>query len=514
VVSAIKLFIYKHIIFLLALTRWIDDFVSRSPVRFFHQRDLNDSWRIYSYGYNLHNEEEYAELKKAAGAAEVMPATIEPDIVEEEEEEIEEHTNGIGGKGAGGAFHSTSASQAMHNVGLVGARGYVGAELIRLVSDHPSMTLKVASSRALVGEKVSTVIRKQKQYGGASSWSSVSAENGGLDEDLRFINLGPDEAASPSYEDIDLWFLALPNGFAAPFVTSLVDDAEMKADQKKRVIVDLSADHRFLCGLPDLSVSDQVENMEDHRWVYGLPEKYRHELSNYSNNTLLVSNPGCYATGAQLGIYPLSDSNKSNEEKRYGIRSGTTPSVFGVSGYSGAGTTPSDKNNPEKLENNLMPYSLTNHIHEREISQFVGRKVNFMPHVGSHFRGISLTISLELDTPCHNADELYRQYHKYYENDSLIRVMKEIPEVAWNAGGHHVVIGGFSVSKCGHHAVVCVTMDNLLKGAATQALANANLGLGLNELEGIHLPFEVEDWEYDCNSTADAHKAFCDGVNQ
>ena len=283
-----------------------------------------------------------------------------------------------------------------------------------------------------------------------------------------------------------------------------------------------SADHRFLCGLPDLSVGHEVANPEEHRWTYGLPERFRKELS-ASTDTLLVANPGCYATGAQMGLYPLAlngtDGTDGTARGKYGLASGTTPNVFGVSGYSGAGTNPSDKNNPIKLENNLMPYSLSNHIHEREIGQFIGRKVHFMPHVASHFRGISLTVSMELDQPCHDANELYEQYVEYYRNDPLIRVMKGIPEVAWNAGGHHVVVGGFTVSECGRRAVVCVTMDNLLKGAATQALANGNLGLGLEELAGIHVPFVEEErrkdggtttaWEMDNTATAAAHHAFC-----
>jgi len=155
-------------------------------------------------------------------------------------------------------------------------------------------------------------------------------------------------------------------------------------------------------------------------------------------------------------LYPLAlngtDGTDGAATGKYGLASGTTPNIFGVSGYSGAGTNPSDKNNPIKLENNLMPYSLSNHIHEREIGQFIGRKVHFMPHVASHFRGISLTVSMELDQPCHDANELYEQYVEYYRNDPLIRVMKGIPEVAWNAGGHHVVVGGFTVSECGRRA--------------------------------------------------------------
>ena len=336
-------------------------------------------------------------------------------------------------------------------------------------------------------------------------------------------------------------------GLAAPFVTTLVDTpSNSLSSNKKKVIVDLSADHRFLCGLPDLSVSSDIQNMNDHRWTYGLPERYRKELSS-ETEALLVANPGCYATGAQMGLYPLALSSK--EDGYYGIKLNSRPNIFGVSGYSGAGTTPSDKNNLNKLEGNLMPYSLTNHIHEREIGQLCGMPVNFMPHVGAHFRGITLTISVELDRPCHDANELHNQFVQYYQvrnlifvlttikcsyyqilstinlthitlfmdsffsffqNDPLIRVMDIIPEVKWNAGGHHVCVGGFTVSKDGTRAVICVTIDNLLKGAATQALANGNLGLGLDELMGIHVP-EEKGWELDNSSMAAAHNQFVRG---
>ena len=201
-------------------------------------------------------------------------------------------------------------------------------------------------------------------------------------------------------------------GLAAPFVTTLVDTPlNSLSSNKKKVIVDLSADHRFLCGLPDLSVSSDIQNMKDHRWTYGLPERYRKELSS-ETGALLVANPGCYATGAQIGLYPLALSSK--KDGYYGIKLNSRPNIFGVSGYSGAGTTPSDKNNLNKLEGNLMPYSLTNHIHEREIGQLCGMPVNFMPHVGAHFRGITLTISVELDRPCHDANELHNQFVQYY----------------------------------------------------------------------------------------------------
>ncbi len=144
--------------------------------------------------------------------------------------------------------------------------------------------------------------------------------------------------------------LALPNGMAAPFVAAL--DASAPAT----VVLDLSADYRF-----------------DPGWYYGLPELTRNDY----NGQKRISNPGCYATAMQLALAPML------------MQLAGPAQCFGVSGYSGAGTSPSDKNDPEKLRDNLMPYSLAGHVHEREASVHLGVPVQFMPHVAAHFRGLS-----------------------------------------------------------------------------------------------------------------------------
>ena len=227
-----------------------------------------------------------------------------------------------------------------------------------------------------------------------------------------------------------------------------------------------------------------------------------------SERPALVANPGCYATGAQLALLPLVDA------PGYRLKDGTVPSVFGVSGYSGAGTTPSDKNDPDKLRDNIMAYGSTGHIHEREIGSQLGRPVFFMPHVAANFRGIALTASVEFDKPCGSATELEQLYRDYYSADTnpLVRITTAAPQVSHNAGGHHVCVGGFSLSADGKHAVVHATIDNLLKGAATQALQNANLCLGLDEMEGIHLPSN-SDWELTGGiATAEAHASYVRSV--
>jgi N-acetyl-gamma-glutamyl-phosphate reductase common form len=215
----------------------------------------------------------------------------------------------------------------------------------------------------------------------------------------------------------------------------------------------LSADYRF-----------------DDGWFYGLPELYRADYRGQRR----ISNPGCYATAMQLAIAPLLGAIDGPAQ------------CFGVSGYSGAGTTPSDKNDPDKLRNNIMPYALTGHVHEREVARHLRHPVEFMPHVAGHFRGITMTVNLRLRDPISHqaAAALYRER---FAGEPLIEVGDAAPWVSRIAGRHHAEIGGFTTSGDGRRLVVVATLDNLLKGAATQALQNINLALGLAETTGIPL---------------------------
>jgi N-acetyl-gamma-glutamylphosphate reductase len=161
-----------------------------------------------------------------------------------------------------------------------------------------------------------------------------------------------------------------------------------------------------------------------------------------------------------------------------------TPTVFGVSGYSGAGTTPSPKNDPEVLRDNLLPYSLVDHVHEREVSRQLDRRIFFSPHVAPFFRGITVTVSVGFAAQ-QTHEGIMSAYEAAYGKEPLVQLSAEAPLVRDIAGKHHVAIGGLSVSKDGLHAVVVATIDNLLGGAATQALRNLNLALRLPELTGI-----------------------------
>ncbi|KAI9207860.1 protein arg-6, mitochondrial precursor [Polychytrium aggregatum] len=327
------------------------------------------------------------------------------------------------------SFSSSTRSSAPARIGLIGARGYTGRELIRLIDNHPSAELAYVSSRELVGKVCD-------QYTSAK---------------VVYSNLKP--ADLPAINDVSVWVMALPNGVCKPFVDTLRDSL----GSKHPVIIDLGADYRF---------TDE--------WTYGLPELYgnREKLVGATK----ISNPGCYATGSQLGIAPLVDYVAA------------APSVFGVSGYSGAGTNPSPKNDVNNLSDNLIPYALTDHIHENEIGHHLGSPVGFVPHVGQWFQGISLTISIPLNKTL-TAQEVRDLYVAKYANEKMIKVLEvgTIPEVKHISGKHHVEIGGFKVHSSGKRVVVVVTIDNLLKGAATQAIQNINLALGLGEFSSIPL---------------------------
>jgi N-acetyl-gamma-glutamyl-phosphate reductase len=309
------------------------------------------------------------------------------------------------------------------SVGIVGARGYVGAELIRLLARHPRLELAFVASRELAGRRVAEHVA---EFPGALAYEALDAE-------------------AVAARAVDALVLALPNGLAAP-----VADAVMRQNPQC-IIVDLSADFRF-----------------DERWYYGLPELTRARYAGQRR----ISNPGCYATAMQLALAPLRDALAA------------PPVCFGVSGHSGAGTTPSDRNDPVKLRDNLLPYALVGHLHEREVTHRLGRPVEFLPHVAPHFRGLSVTVNLRLTEPT-DAAALGERYRAFYAGEPLVRVRDEAPWLSRVAGRHHAEIGGFAVAADGRRAVVVAVLDNLLKGAATQALQNLNRALGGDEWEGI-----------------------------
>jgi N-acetyl-gamma-glutamyl-phosphate reductase len=311
------------------------------------------------------------------------------------------------------------------SIGLVGARGYVGQELVKILARHPRLSLAFAASHTHAGKPVAETL--------------AGAPPGLVFEDLDAAGVAAREAAAV--------VLALPNDQAPAYVAAL------EKVRPGTVIVDVSADHRFADG-----------------WIYGLPEINRAQIKGATR----IANPGCYATAAALALAPVARLLEGPAH------------AFGVSGYSGAGATSSPRNDVALLADNLMPYALTGHFHEREVSRHV-TPVYLMPHVAPFFRGITMTVSLPLREPL-AAGALHALYARFYEGEPLVRVTDTtaaIPLVRDAVNRPHATLGGFATDMPHGHAVVVATLDNLLKGAASQAVQNLNLALGFPERMGI-----------------------------
>ncbi|MCK5041133.1 MAG: N-acetyl-gamma-glutamyl-phosphate reductase [Sphingomonadales bacterium] len=320
-------------------------------------------------------------------------------------------------------------------VGLVGARGYVGKELLELIHGHKGFEIAFASSRALEGKPIDGT-------------------------DLKFQNLNPTAVAK---KKTDVVVLALPNGLSAPFVE------EIDKHNPNCLIVDLSGDHRF-----------------QDNWVYGLPEtgtlnqqpQLNLNVASLGGRVRIkqakrIANPGCYATAMQLALFPMLQEI------------GGDPACFGVSGYSGAGTSPSRKNDLMTLSGNIMPYALKGHMHEKEVSRQLGIELSFMPHVAQFFRGLSITANIPLNAPL-TMTQVIARYSACYDKEPLIRLcFDEPPELQSAVGTPFANVGGFTLSEDGRTLVVVSVIDNLMKGAASQALQNMNLACGFLELSGL-----------------------------
>jgi N-acetyl-gamma-glutamyl-phosphate reductase common form len=308
-------------------------------------------------------------------------------------------------------------------VGLVGARGYVGQELCKILARHPRFAIGFVASKSHAGRPISSQLE-------------------GAPADLCFEDLDPEAVAA---RGADAVVLALSNDQASPYV------AAIERRRPETVVLDVSADHRF-----------------DDAWVYGLPEINRARVQSARR----IANPGCYATALALAVKPLYPSFIDAPAQ-----------AFGVSGYSGAGATPSPRNDVDLLRDNLMPYSLVGHTHEREVARHVG-PVWLVPHVAPFFRGITMTVSLRLREGI-TAAALKGIYTSAYADEPLVRIVDEIPLPRDAANRPHATIGGFATTASERHGVLVVTLDNLLKGAASQAVQNLNLAFGWPEMEGI-----------------------------
>ncbi len=325
-------------------------------------------------------------------------------------------------------------------IGIVGVRGYVGRELIDLLSNQTQLKVEWVSSRQLEGKPLSELLKED------DSFRAKAIDEQHYFHQLKIQNLHADEVAALK---TDIIVLALPNGLASDFVTKIEQNNSCK------LILDLSADYRF-----------------DESWIYSLPEvntkpniDYNHALN--SKEITKISNPGCYATAMQIAIAPLIGKILGRVN------------CFGISGFSGAGTKPSANNDPKNLKDNIIPYGLIEHLHEKEVSYQLNQPVSFSPHVASFFRGINMTVQIELKTAL-TESEVNKLFAVYYKSKSFVKVMPAIPTIQQVNHTPFVAVGGFKVSKDGKRLVVICCLDNLLKGAASQALQNIALACQLD----------------------------------
>lgn len=310
-------------------------------------------------------------------------------------------------------------------VAMVGGRGYVGAELMALLWAHPEFHVSHVASRGHVGGLVRDEL------------GDICAK------DLRFCASEPESLV---HDDVDVYVLALPNGESERWVDAIDEQ------QSAALILDLSADRRT-----------------DDAWCYGLPECFRASIA----ASRRIANPGCYATAALIALWPYREYLCSSAE------------VFAVSGYSGAGRIANERNQVDALSDNIRPYALANHVHQQELSHYLKSAVHLMPHVAGFFRGLSATISVELSMAEHEARQ---RLLNAYQDEPLICLSEQAAEPGWVREQHHVAVGLPVYDAVSQRMVLTAALDNLSKGAASQALQNMNLAMGFSELMGVVVP--------------------------
>ena len=331
------------------------------------------------------------------------------------------------------------------DIGIIGASGYTGGELLRLLAVHPDADVVAATSRSKKGKKIGDEhAHLRKIY------------------DLEFEDLSTEEVASRS----DIVFTAVPHGTAMQVVPALLD-AGVK-------VVDLSADYRL-----DHEVFEKVygiKHTDPREAVYGIPELHP-EVSKQA----FIANPGCYPTGASLAAAPLADAGLIEL------------AVFdSKSGISGAGAEPSEVSHYPNMAENIQAYKLTAHRHRAEIVQELRRldgdlkSISFTPHVIPSVRGILTTahIFVKKELSQEKVRDLFREF---YQDKPFIRLIEGIPMLTSVRGSNFCDIG-FEIEKDGNRIVIISAIDNLVKGASGQAIQNMNLMFGLDETSGLWTP--------------------------
>jgi len=303
--------------------------------------------------------------------------------------------------------------------------------------------IAMIGGRGYVGQEIIHILNEHPYFDLLKIYSKSSA--GDPVSEYKKLNLTYSllESSDIDLDEIDIVIMALPNNDSFKYLDII------NKNYSDITVIDLSSDFRF-----------------DSDWQYRLPEITKEKATNR------ISNPGCYATAIQLSITPIKHLIEGSV------------SCMGISGYSGAGASPNDKNNPDNLKDNIIPYSLSNHIHEHEVQRHCHEDLMFSPHVGNFFRGILITSHIKLKKDS-NKLEIFGMFNDFYEGNSLIKVQEDIPMINKVINTHSAIIGGLSLNKNGSDVTICCVIDNLLKGAATQAIQNLNSSCDLDELTGI-----------------------------
>jgi N-acetyl-gamma-glutamyl-phosphate reductase len=341
----------------------------------------------------------------------------------------------------------------MINVGIIGATGYAGNELVRILTGHKDVKIVWYGSRSYIDKKYAEVYQNMFQI---------------VDDECLEDNM--EELAGQA----DVIFTATPQGFCASMMNEEI--------LSKTKIIDLSADYR----IKDVAVYEKWYGIEHKspqfigEAVYGLCEVNREAVK----KARLVANPGCYTTCSILTAYPLA---------KEGLIDMNTLIIDAKSGTSGAGRGAKLPNLFCEVNENIKAYSVASHRHTPEIEEQLGYAanepvvINFTPHLVPMNRGILATeyASLKKDV---TYKEVKAVYDKYYQDERFVRVLEEgiCPETKWVEGSNYVDIN-FKIDPRTNRIIMMGAIDNLVKGAAGQAVQNMNLMFGLPESEGLEL---------------------------
>jgi len=338
--------------------------------------------------------------------------------------------------------------------GVIGATGYAGVELVRLLARHPGVRLAALTSRSYAGEPLSAVYPHLYGY---------------VDESLRELDL--DELVS----ECDVVFTALPHGHA-------MEVGRVTVERGKRLI-DIGADFR----LADTAVYEEWYRVKHTaadimaRVVYGLPELHRRDIA----GAAVVANPGCYPTASILALAPALKAGLADPESII---------IDAKSGVSGAGRGLSLRTHFAECNENFQAYGVPGHRHtpeiEQELSRLAGRsvRVSFTPHLAPMNRGILATVYFNLSRQV-AAGELHEVYREFYKGEPFVRVLPPgvLPQTKAVAGSNHCHLNVVVDPRTGRAAVFSA-IDNLVKGAAGQAVQNMNIMFARPEDEGLAGP--------------------------